>query len=1149
MVCDACSRPLPDDARFCPACGHEVVVGAAEERRVVTVLFADIVGYSALTEHLDPERVKRLVDGAFELLIADINDYGGRVDKLLGDGILALFGAPVAHEDDPDRAVRAALDMHRSLARFVDDHELDRPIQLRVGVNTGEVLVGRVGGTDDYTAMGDVVNVASRLQALAPPGGIYVGDSTASLVSDEILRETVDTFEVRGRQQTERVWMVTGRNRATPGGRLRSDTPFVGRRVERELLHSVLATVATGRGAVVSLSGEAGVGKTRLVNEVLGPIPSTDALILAGVCAPYGDTNGWSPITAPLFREMEIDTADPPDQMARIVGARGVELYGLEPGSPALSSFVEAMLRLGGRPSELDNMGPSQARETLFRFIVEALRRRSMDASVVLWIDDLQWAHTLLIDLLHRVTRSLVDRPVLVITAQRDDAELDWPPPDGHSMTIRMALDPLTRPEADALEKAVLGEVPGRRLADQLFDRSGGNPLFLTELTELAASNDDTDGLPSSLRSLIASRLDQLPASARYIIDNAAVLGSGNPVSALETFAAELGQPFSAADVELLVADGFLAIERGLWRFRSEVVREVAYQTLTKAVRAERHAGTAAVMADMSAAPIEQVAHHAATAAELVAEIGPVRRVPPTIDRQAVELLRDAARRSLEVGALGEAIRQVTRAIGIGSQDEALERQLLLLRAEAASERHEATSGVADAQAVLDAAQAAGDAHDEGVALRLLGMLAQLGGDLDGARHQLGRSVQIFRDLGDDAELAKSLGERGFAEVFGGSLDDADWLLGEAEGLAERLGDRRAGAWVSQHQAWVAFLSGDVALAESRLHSAVSHFDDLGDRAGRSWAQGLQAYLHFYDRRFDEAEALAGQVRTDALELGERWGPAMMDSLVASIRLWSGRFDEADELSRRALAEFRKLGDRFGIVQALAPRARALVALGRHDEAIRALEEAIALSDSFGDLAFPLAVAAGTAVHLGLGERAVGLARSAERGISAMGADASEIRLTLALGLCQANRAEEALTVLLDVDVSSPYGRAVRAVAESMLGDVQVAIDDADAVWSDPGSTYLDRVLAAVAAATAWIGQDDQAAAEDELNRARQAADVAGDAVARALVAEASSRLLGRPNEDIGVPLGDGWLCVVGELSARAGESAIRSGAGEAPTS
>ena len=184
---------------------------------MVTVVFADLVGYTAMSEHLDPEQVKRLIDGAFELLVADIVAFGGRVDKILGDGILAIFGAPVAHEDDPDRAVRAAMQMHSSLERF-SRSQLDRDgeLQLRIGVNTGEVLVGSVAGTADYTALGDVVNLASRLQSLAPPGSVYIGDGTAALLSVEILREQLADVTVRGREQVEQVWNVLGRQRRLP---------------------------------------------------------------------------------------------------------------------------------------------------------------------------------------------------------------------------------------------------------------------------------------------------------------------------------------------------------------------------------------------------------------------------------------------------------------------------------------------------------------------------------------------------------------------------------------------------------------------------------------------------------------------------------------------------------------------------------------------------------------------------------------------------------------------------------------------------------------------------------------------------------------------------------------------------------------------
>ena len=195
-VCPSCAAPYPDGARFCPNCGHDLGRTRGEERRVVTVLFADLVGFTGQAERMDPEMVKTLVDGLFQSLVEDVTSFGGRVDKILGDAIVALFGAPVAHEDDAERAVRASLRMQRSIAERVADLEL--PIRIRIGINTGEVLVGALRAGGDYTAMGDVVNIASRLQTAAPPGGVLVGPATHAATEGAIAYEPIGEVEVRG---------------------------------------------------------------------------------------------------------------------------------------------------------------------------------------------------------------------------------------------------------------------------------------------------------------------------------------------------------------------------------------------------------------------------------------------------------------------------------------------------------------------------------------------------------------------------------------------------------------------------------------------------------------------------------------------------------------------------------------------------------------------------------------------------------------------------------------------------------------------------------------------------------------------------------------------------------------------------------------
>ncbi len=843
----------------------------------------------------------------------------------------------------------------------------------------------------------------------------------------------------------------------------------------------------------------------------------------------------WVPIATALFGRFDLDLALPPEQVRELSRRAGVSRLGFGNNSVSLDHFVEAVLHLLGHPSELDHVTPAEARETMFRLIVEGLRRRSQHGPVVLWLDDLQWADPLLIELLHRLTRSLGDRPVLLLTAHRDDAQVDWPPSIDHPITIRMPLDPFTRSEADDLLFALFGETVTSHRRDQLYERSGGNPLFLTELALLARSRPESTELPGSLRALIAARLDRLGSGPRAVLDNAAVLGSSGSVSGLERFAHHLSQVFDRGDVVALAGEGLLDLDDDWWHFRSDVVREVAYERLTKLVRAQRHAGVAAALGDMTRVPVNVVAHHTATVAELIDEIGPVAGIPPDMKARAVSLLATAAQRSLDVGALNQAAMHAGRALALGPDSPVIARDLMLLRVETAVGRREAINARSEAEEILESALEAGDERHEGRARRYLGQIDQMSGDLDSARMQLGRSVDIFRGLRDDTELSASLRERGFAEVFGGSLADAEWLLGEAEALSERLQDPRGQAWVRQHQAWVAFLSGDIELAEQRLALASSGFADLGDRSGSNWARGLLAFLRFFSFRFDEAEALAIDVRTETTELGERWTPALMNTLLASMRLWTGRFDEAEELSRRALTEFRALDDRFGLVQALGPRNRALVALGRDHEAERGLEEVLALGDSFGDLAFPMMAAAGTAVHLGLGERAVVIGEIALERVKAMGADGSETRVTYALGLCQTGQAERALALLEDVEIDFPYGHAIRAIAAALCGDDVLPIADADAVWAVDGSTYLDRVLVDIAAAAVEVRTDRIPEAVGRLERARVTADQAGDVVAKALASRATSTMLGTidgdvsPNQASG--LRPGWLRVISGLA------------------
>ena len=501
------------------------------------MLFADLVGFTGMAEHLDPEQVKRFVEGAFERLAEDVTAFGGNVDKFLGDGILALFGAPVAHEDDAERAVRAALRMQQTLEQYVAGASLDVPVHMRIGINTGEVLVGTLAGTD-YTAMGDVVNTASRIQAEAPSGGVLVGESTHALTTEAVRYEEAVELHPRGREFPVTTWLAQ-EVVAPPGSRQRrSDLRLVGREAELALGRAAIALAfSERRNLLLNVIGESGVGKTRFVDELLDSL-SDDVMLLEGVCAPYGESNVWWPIASALAAQLDLDPNLSPDGVRLGAEAKAATLISNGGVGIDAERVVEVFMHLLGHPSALDGMDPASLRDAVHRTVATVIERRCEISPIVLSIDDLHWADQVVVDLLQHLVSALGRFPFVVITAMRPDPEAEWPPHSERTTIVSMTVLPLARAQSDLLAHELLGEsIPGvaadQRLLDALYDRSGGNPLFLQELAGVVAEGGASSSLPDSLRALIAARLDQLGPAERQVLDNAAVLGVSGHVNGL----------------------------------------------------------------------------------------------------------------------------------------------------------------------------------------------------------------------------------------------------------------------------------------------------------------------------------------------------------------------------------------------------------------------------------------------------------------------------------------------------------------------------------------------------------------------------------------------------------------------------------------
>jgi class 3 adenylate cyclase/tetratricopeptide (TPR) repeat protein len=1136
-----------------------VGVGQVEERRIVTVLFGDVVGFTALAEHLDPEQVKRLIDRAFQRLVDDVTAFGGRVDKLLGDGILALFGAPVAHEDDAERAVRAGLRMQQGMARFAQQSSLEEPLQMRIGINTGEVLVGTLAGTD-YTAMGDVVNTASRLQSEAPPGGVLVGEATFALTSGIIEYGPLTELQPRGREHSISTWLAVDAL-APPGSRQRrSDLHLVGRDAELGLARAALhLALAERRSLVLNVMGESGVGKSRLIDELLGTLDELghgDVHVLEGVCVPYGESNVWAPIATALTSHLGLDSSLTADEVRERAIAKATRLMtGDAPSSGVISSgdrppevdrAAEVFVHLLGYESTLDALDVVARRDVVKLTIARVIELRSERTPVVLWIDDLHWADQVVIDVLEHLAGAVTRVPFVLVTSMRPGSEVEWPPNNDRTTIVSLTVQPLARADSDELASELLGEMLVEAATDQsllgaLYNRSGGNPLFLQQLARVVADQGPSSELPDSLRALIAARLDQLSVLERQVLDNAATLGLSGSVKALEQFAEKMRQQFDRSLVNQLDAKGFLELDGQRWKFRSDSVRETTYQTLTKTSRAHRHAGVAASIATHSPNSLDDLAHHTATAAELVADLGVVEGVPSGIRADAIRYLTSAAERARDTGSQRLLVRHASRALALldGRPEEAdRHTRLALLRCSGLLEMRNFPEAREAIDAVLAQAVEREDIETEGAARRMLGMLFHLQGDQANARLELGAGVELLRTTDAVALLADALRQRGFIELFGGSMVDAEWFFGEAEAEYARLSDERGLAYIEQHRAWLSFLSGDLAMADERLHSAADTLTRLGDRNGVGWAFGLLAFVRFFQRRFVEAEDLASVVGAEALDRGDDWAAAMMQTLLADLRLWQGNLPEALGNAEQARNRFKRIGDKFGLVQSLAALIRIQVALGRAPAVQRSVEELLSLADNSPLGPVPLLAVAGAAMHRGDAQMAL---VTAERGLEAMEtptAGTFEAMVVRVIAFAQQGRVDEALAALESIGpqaMEHPFAQVGAALALSLSGDAEAALVAADAVSATVGATYLDRAIAAVAAAGAHSSLGDRAAAEAVLDEALVECLDVGDVVAIALLQRAYLHVLcvahasGTGDESF---LGEGWLTVVASLPA-----------------
>ncbi|HXF56311.1 MAG TPA: adenylate/guanylate cyclase domain-containing protein, partial [Actinomycetota bacterium] len=599
-LCPRCGEENPDRFRVCGMCGADLGAearSAEQVRKTVTVVFSDLKGSTALGEALDSESLREVLDLYFRAMRAVLERHGGTVEKYIGDAVMAVFGLPTAHEDDALRAVRAAFEMREALARVNENLEAGWGVRLenRTGVNTGEVVAGDVRAGQRLVT-GDTVNTAARLEQAAPPLEVLLGESTYRLVRDAVTVEPVEPLELKGKAGRVPAYRLLS-VRSEQGRGRRLDAPLVGRERELQtLLGSLSAAVAEGRPHLVTVLGEAGVGKSRLLREFQARAGES-VLWLRGRCLSYGEGITFWPLAEVVRAAADVSDEDPREQarakVALLLGEGG----------------REAADRLAAAIGLADGTYPVQETFWAARRFVELLARRK---PVVLQLEDLHWAEPTFLDLVRFVADPATRAPAVLVCSSRRELLEDHPEWEEEGPAARcLTLGPLSREESQGVVENLLGPGLDERFRSRIVQAADGNPLFVEQLVSMlvdegAIERDSAGGwvvrwdpetiaVPPTISALLTARLDRLAPAERTVVERAAVIGQVFPRDAVAELVPEETRPEVGAALATLVRKDLVRPHEAelagheAYRFVHVLVRDAAYHGLLKRTRAELH--------------------------------------------------------------------------------------------------------------------------------------------------------------------------------------------------------------------------------------------------------------------------------------------------------------------------------------------------------------------------------------------------------------------------------------------------------------------------------------------------------------------------------------------------------------------------------
>jgi class 3 adenylate cyclase/tetratricopeptide (TPR) repeat protein len=939
QACPNCGAEVPPGFRYCGSCGHPmgepVQAEAAEaaampsERRRVTVLFADLVGFSTLAEHMDPEDLRTLMTDTFAELTSEVEGREGVVEKFIGDAVMAIFGAPVAHEDDPERAVETALKMQEAVRRRSDT--APSPLSLRIGINSGLVVSGTVGDGTQAGVMGDAVNTAARLQQAADPGDTLVEASVWRRVRDRYETDHVGLLDVKGREQQVDAYRVLGTRHADA----RRRAPFVGRREELALLDLLWSSAQKGNTHVVSLIGDPGVGKSRLLSELPAREDALDIRITCGAERAFG----------PFLDLLERILGGMPEDVEDL--KRRAEELGVDEETAIL---VSTLLGLGGAPPAV-RMADEQKKRQVFAGVWQLLLGAASGRSAFIVLDDVHWADRSSLDLLGFLLERLGGVPLMLVLAYRPGFEqVERTALRASHTGIRLEL--LSAEESVSLARGFLGvgDLPSD-LERLVASRAEGNPFFIEELLQVLlelGSLAVVDGtavlarveveIPETVQGTILARVDRLGPKERELLHQGAVIGRSFSTDLIQTVVGDSDlRPAleELARAQLLVSQG-----PEQWAFKHALIQEVVYETLLLRQRRELHRRVAeALEAQAGDDPgfLEALAEHYGRA-----------DVPEKARAYAVRAGDLATQR---MGFVEAKDRYETALRLWGDGDE--EGRLALLHKLGWTRLMGGDLGGARTALVEAEAgwRALGDDRQAGRAMATLGRVYWIKGDGPRARETLARAIAILEPLGPSPELTRAYLWLSTTDMLLGRSDASMSAATRGIELAEAMGlDGDRSQFLNNIGVCLSFEGDPESLDKLRESLELAESSGDAEAIGRAYTN-LPSCLGIF-RRFREATVLSERGREVMRALGSPNFESFIAANEASSLAWLGRYEDAEALARESFASARATAAAPGLVNAGSTLVQVAARRGRLDDARTIADEVLPLARGLGGTEF-----------------------------------------------------------------------------------------------------------------------------------------------------------------------------------------------------